>query len=78
MKLLWIALAVGAGCSEVRGAAPFSHRLHLQMKLECVGCHQAAPASTKVADNLLPAKAVCLGCHKESEVRIPAPPAVRF
>jgi len=59
-------------------AAPFSHRLHLQMKLQCVMCHTAAATSTKVEDNLLPAKQACAGCHKESEILIPPQPAVRI
>jgi hypothetical protein len=58
------------------GATPFSHRLHLQQGLECVECHTAAARSTKVEDNLLPAKSVCLGCHEEAE--IPAPPSTRL
>src|SRR5580704_14144381 len=58
------------------GAAPFSHRLHLGMGLECVGCHTAAASSTKVEDNLLPAKSVCLACHED--VGIPAPPTTRL
>ena len=57
------------------GAAPFSHRLHLGMGLECVGCHTSAATSTKVEDNLLPAKSVCLACHEDAE--IPAPPLTR-
>ena len=74
MKLLWIALV---WCSTL-GAEPFSHRLHLQMNLQCVGCHVAARNSTKVEDNLLPAKEVCLACHKESEIQIPAPETTRI
>ena len=59
-------------------AAPFSHRVHLQMGLACTECHTAAAASTKVQDNLLPAKQVCLACHKESELPvIPPKPATK-
>jgi hypothetical protein len=58
------------------GAAPFSHRLHLGMGLECVGCHTAAASSTKVDDNLLPAKSVCLTCHEDAG--IPGPPSTRL
>ena len=75
MKFLFCILLTGGA---VVTAAPFSHRVHLQLKLECVKCHAAAPASTRVEDNLLPAKTVCLGCHKDSEVQIPAPPSVRI
>jgi hypothetical protein len=57
------------------GAAPFSHQLHLKLKLECATCHAAAAGSTKVEDNLLPARAACLKCHEQAE--IPAPPTTR-
>lgn len=53
-------------------AAPFSHKLHLSLELQCVTCHTAATGSTKASDNLMPVKAVCLPCHEE--VQIPAPP----
>ncbi len=52
-------------------AAPFSHKLHLSLKLECVACHTAAAASTKASDNLLPETRACLPCHQD--VQIPAP-----
>jgi hypothetical protein len=41
-----------------------------------VDCHAGAPKSTKVEDNLLPAKQVCLECHEDAT--IPGPPAVRI
>lgn len=56
--------------------ASFSHRLHLEMGLTCTGCHAAAPASTKPADNLLPARSVCLDCHESAA--IPPPPATNL
>ena len=56
-------------------AAPFSHKLHLSLELQCITCHTAAAGSTKASDNLLPAKAVCLQCHED--VQIPAPPKTR-
>jgi len=56
-------------------AAPFSHRLHLQLKLECVKCHRAALTSTTVQDNLLPAKEICSQCHQDAV--IPGPPTTR-
>ena len=56
-------LAIG-----VADAAPFSHKLHLAMKLECVSCHPAAASSTKVEDNLLPTRAACAKCHAEAEI----------
>ena len=52
-------------------AAPFSHKLHLGLKLECATCHTPAIASTLAADNLLPAKTVCTPCHQDRD--IPAP-----
>jgi predicted CXXCH cytochrome family protein len=56
-------------------AAPFSHKLHLGLELQCTTCHTAANASTKASDNLLPAKTVCLQCHEAAQ--IPAPPKTR-
>ena len=56
-------------------AAPFSHKLHLSLELECITCHAAASGSTKASDNLLPAKAICLQCHEDAQ--IPAPPKTR-
>jgi hypothetical protein len=56
-------------------AAPFSHKIHLGLQLECSYCHAAASGSTKASDNLLPAKSVCLNCHEDAQ--IPAPPATR-
>jgi hypothetical protein len=56
-------------------AAPFSHKLHLGLELECATCHTAVVASTKATDNLLPAKTVCLQCHEDAQ--IPVPPTTR-
>jgi predicted CXXCH cytochrome family protein len=56
-------------------AEPFSHKLHLALRLECATCHAAATSSAKPSDNLLPAKTVCLQCHEDAEV--PAPPTTR-
>jgi Cytochrome c7 and related cytochrome c len=69
IRLFLVVFAWGAAW----GAAPFSHRLHLQQGLSCLDCHTAVAGSTKVADNLLPTKQVCLGCHDNA--LIPAPPA---
>ncbi len=52
---------------------PFSHRLHLQLKLQCTDCHTVAPSSTRADENLLPKQEVCLRCHKQAV--IPAPPS---
>jgi hypothetical protein len=56
-------------------AAPFSHQLHLQLKLECVRCHTAAAASTKPQDNLLPDPQECMDCHGTAD--IPPPTTTR-
>ena len=59
-------------------AAPFSHKVHLSLELACTECHTAAAASTKAADNLLPAKAVCLQCHEDAQVPLPPKTSVAF
>ena len=53
--------------------APFSHKLHLQLKKQCTDCHAAVPASTSVTDNLLPNAAVCKPCHESRVIRAPRP-----
>src|SRR5262249_19135608 len=63
------------GWGAVLAAAPFSHRLHLQLQMECTTCHTAALTSSRVQDNLLPSKAVCQKCHQD--VTIPGPPTTR-
>ena len=70
-RLAVILLAWGAAAS----AAPFSHKLHLGLKLECATCHTAAAASTKASDNLLPDKEGLPACHQDAQ--IPAPPRTR-
>jgi predicted CXXCH cytochrome family protein len=72
MKLI---LALIAMVGAAANAAPFSHKLHLGLKLECAGCHTAAATSTRTEDNLLPDKKVCLGCHQTAD--IPRPPTAR-
>ncbi|MGD0774960.1 MAG: cytochrome c3 family protein [Candidatus Solibacter sp.] len=73
MKRLAVLLFAWGAAWGAPPAAPFSHKLHLSLDLECTTCHTAAAASTKASDNLLPAKAVCLQCHDDAQ--IPAPPA---
>ncbi|MEJ7605218.1 MAG: cytochrome c3 family protein, partial [Bryobacteraceae bacterium] len=51
--------------------APFSHKLHLKLKLDCVTCHTAAPGSKALADNNLPRPDVCRGCHASSTIKTP-------
>lgn len=81
MKLAFLVWFV-SGAAFLAEAAPFSHKLHLAMGLECVACHVAAPKSTQAADDLLPPKQVCAGCHDASigPQRPPAPnvPVVHF
>ncbi len=57
---------IGLGVMGVaaEAAAPFSHKLHLQLGLDCVKCHMGVATSTKAADNNLPPRAVCTTCHK--------------
>jgi predicted CXXCH cytochrome family protein len=57
---------------DAQTTRPFSHKLHLKLKLACTGCHAQAAASARADDNLLPKKEVCMGCHKE--MAIPSPP----
>lgn len=64
------ALVFGGAAAQER---PFSHRLHLDLKLECLTCHPGAAASTTAADNNLPERAVCLRCHQEAVVKTPEP-----
>jgi len=59
------------GAAVAQTAQPFSHRLHLGAKLDCAVCHAAALTSTRLDDNLLPAKGVCLQCHKTAEIGAP-------
>ena len=54
--------------------APFSHKLHLQLKLQCTSCHASAPTSTKVEDNNLPKVSACAACHTDSrQIKNPRP-----
>ena len=73
-RLAVLLIAWGVTWGTALGA-PFSHKLHLSLELECTTCHAAAAASAKASDNLLPARTVCLQCHEYA--LIPAPPATR-
>ncbi len=72
----WLLLALLAPVSGQEAARPFSHKLHLELKLECVTCHGRVASSTKVSDNNLPEEKVCLGCHQAANTG--KPPAVRL
>jgi hypothetical protein len=69
-------LSIGLVWGAALGAAPFPHRLHLGMGLECLTCHPNAAKSTKVEDNLLPTWEACQGCHDQGE--IPAQPTTKL
>lgn len=56
---------------------PFSHRVHLSLKLECTGCHAAALTSTRLEDNLLPAREICLKCHTTEVITTPRATSLR-
>ena len=73
-RLGFILLTCGAAWGA-ESAAPFSHKVHLGLDLQCTTCHTAAATSTKASDNLLPAKTVCLQCHEDAQ--IPAAPETR-
>lgn len=66
LYVLLVTAAAGQTASR-----PFSHELHLKLQPKCEGCHQKAPQSTEITDNLLPDPKVCLTCHQN--VRIQAP-----
>lgn len=52
---------------------PFSHKLHLQLKLDCISCHSTIASSAKAQDNNLPAQQICRRCHeKDLPVKRPA------
>ena len=69
-------LSLAAG---MLAAAPFSHKLHLQLGKQCADCHVNAAASTLPADNLLPPAAVCKPCHETRDIRAPrATPVTHF
>lgn len=71
-KAGWLAAAALLMFSPVVPAGPFSHQIHLQLKLPCATCHPAA-SSTQVADNNLPKPDVCAGCHKDGARPVKAP-----
>ena len=68
--ILLAALAAGAAASAPC-PRPFSHRLHLKLKPDCLACHVTAATSTRPEENNLPPKDVCLPCHKEVTIKEP-------
>ena len=57
--ILLIALAVPLAAQDWT----FPHQPHLEMGLDCQGCHPAAAASEESADKLLPDGQMCGACH---------------
>jgi hypothetical protein len=75
----WFAFVVVFATAVFGQERPFSHRLHLELKLACTDCHPAAATSTRVDDNLLPRKDVCLKCHRQAVIPPPVvTPLARF
>ena len=72
MRALLLAVAIAALCAA-QPTQPFSHRVHLGLKLECAACHPGAAESRSLDDNLLPKREVCLGCHKTAVIGAPPP-----
>jgi hypothetical protein len=60
------------GAAGAQTSRPFSHQVHLKLKLECVGCHASAASSTRLEDNNLPNPKVCAGCHPSVKIKAPA------
>ena len=69
-RLAVVAFAIS---SLAAAPLPFSHRLHLRLKLECATCHASVTTSAKLEDNNLPSKQACVRCHNEKMVRIESP-----
>ena len=66
-------IIIAALLATTAGAADFSHKRHIALKLPCVACHSAVTASTRAEDNNRPGPAFCSTCHKENQPPI-APP----
>ena len=56
--------------------ADFSHRVHLERKIDCPVCHAAAAGSQAAADNLLPKPDVCANCHT-GDRKLAAAPSIK-
>lgn len=66
-------LAAAIGVASTCGAAEFSHKQHVELKLTCVACHSAATTSTRADQNNRPDPAFCITCHKDP-IRPVTPP----
>jgi hypothetical protein len=60
------------GTAGAQTTGPFSHQVHLKLRLECVGCHASAVNSARLEDNNLPGAKVCAGCHQNVAIKSPA------
>lgn len=69
--IVLLATAVSLGGAAEKS---FSHRQHLELKLECTSCHRQAATSIKASDNLMPRPEQCHQCHEK--VSIKGPPEV--
>lgn len=47
----------------------FSHKLHLDMGIECSNCHGKADSSLSGTDDLMPVRDNCLECHGEEDLK---------
>ena len=61
----------------VAQGAPFSHKLHMTLVMDCVTCHTTAATSTRVEDNNLPRAEVCWHCHDKATIKAPRETLVR-
>lgn len=68
LLLAFLLLSTAAAAQQ----RPFSHKLHLQLKMECVACHSGVANSAVLSDNNLPSEKVCLTCHKQATIKQPA------
>jgi hypothetical protein len=62
---------IAAALLAAQQQKPFSHRVHLNLKPDCVACHTRAATSEQAADNLLPEKTACAGCHQDVSIKTP-------
>jgi hypothetical protein len=75
-RLIVLAALVAGAAAQSK---PFSHRAHLKLGLECLGCHASAAQSERVEDNNLPSPRVCAGCHEKADIGAPSPtPLTKF
>ncbi len=76
MRVLLAGLVLLTTTAAAQQQRPFSHKLHLQLKLACTTCHTSVKLSTKASDDNLPSEKVCLPCHDRVVIHQPAPTKV--